>query len=158
MKGGENSGPEPRNAGGSYQWAEQLELEEQVGSTGSCPGAKFHYEDPLPPRTLLQETSDLPGASVLRSWIYFLNSSTEHSLLAYQILLHNSVSHKSPLLALPLFLSLVAQSCSTYFILHNGLAGCLYVCFSHSPGSCLRVESCLTHLSSLIFSQVALLC
>ena len=56
------------------------------GSTGSDPGAKFHYEDPLPPRTLLQEA--------LRTETTF-NSSTEHLLLCYQILLHNSVFHES---------------------------------------------------------------
>lgn len=30
MKGGENSGPEPRNAGVGNQWAEQLGIWEQV--------------------------------------------------------------------------------------------------------------------------------
>lgn len=56
IKGGENSGPEPRDAGGSCQWGEQLGFR-GAGYAGSCPGRRFPYEDPLPPR-ILQEPSE----------------------------------------------------------------------------------------------------
>lgn len=57
---GQNLGAE-----GSCQWVEQAATAREARSTGSSPDAKFHCEDPLPPRTFLQELSDLPGVSVL---------------------------------------------------------------------------------------------
>lgn len=158
MQGGENSGPEPR---GRRKLSVGRASSQSQGSTfhRKFSRRKVSLRRPSSPKNLSSGTLRPPrGLSSLSSQIYFLNS-TEQLVLCCQILLHNSVFHESPQLVLPLFLLLVAQTCSTYFIPPYSLVGCLYVCFTHSPGNCLRVgtlsySSLFPHIQPRCFNML----